>query len=104
MKQKPLVMATRATCAATLLVAAGAVAQEAGIEEVVVTGSRIARDSATAAASPVAVLGGDTIRTAGQLDIGELLRESPALNNSLPANFSALQSAGTTDSDVGLGL
>ena len=104
MKQKPLVMAIRATCAATLLVAAGAVAQEAGIEEVVVTGSRIARDSATAAASPVAVLGGDTIRTAGQLDIGELLRESPALNNSLPANFSALQSAGTTDSDVGLGL
>ena len=105
MKQKPLVTAVGAVCcAATLLHTVGAVAQEAGIEEVVVTGSRIARDSATAAASPVAVLGGDTIRTAGQLDLGELLRESPALNNSLPSNFSALQSAGTTDSDVGLGL
>ena len=104
MRRKPLVTAIGAVCAATLLSTAGARAQEAGIEEVVVTGSRIARDSATAAASPVAVLGGDTIRTAGQLDLGELLRESPALNNSLPANFSALQSAGTTDSDVGLGL
>ena len=104
MRQKPLVTSIGAISAATLLSTVGAVAQETGIEEVVVTGSRIARDSATAAASPVAVLGGDTIRTAGQLDLGELLRESPALNNSLPANFSALQSAGTTDSDVGLGL
>ena len=104
MKQKPLAAAIGALCATTLLGMVGAEAQESGIDEVVVTGSRIARDSATAAASPVAVLGGDTIRTAGQVDLGELLRESPALNNSLPANFSAIQSAGTTDSDVGLGL
>ena len=79
MKQKPLAAAIGALCATTLLGIVGAEAQEAGIEEVVVTGSRIARDSATAAASPVAVLGGDTIRTAGQVDLGELLRESPAL-------------------------
>jgi len=79
-------------------------AQEDQIEEVVVTGSRIARDSATSAASPISVIGGDGIRTAGQADLGELLRESPALNNSLPANFSAINDAGTTDSDIGLGL
>jgi iron complex outermembrane receptor protein len=100
--KKPLVHAIGALCASTMLGTTWA--QEAQIEEVVVTGSRIARDSATAAASPVAVLGGDTIRTAGQADLGELLRESPALNNSLPANFSAINDAGTTDSDVGLGL
>ena len=104
MKKKPLVSAIGTLCATTFLGSTAAIAQESGIEEVIVTGSRIARDNATAAASPVAVLGGDTIRTAGQADLGELLRESPALNNSLPANFSAIQSAGTTDSDVGLGL
>jgi iron complex outermembrane receptor protein len=81
-----------------------AFAQAEQIEEVLVTGSRIARDSATSAASPISVIGGDGIRTAGQVDLGELLRESPALNNSLPANFSAINDAGTTDSDVGLGL
>ncbi|HAI72966.1 MAG TPA: TonB-dependent receptor [Alteromonas australica] len=90
-----------------LLTSNTAVAQEteeAELERVMVTGSRITSDSATDAASPVSVIGGDTLRTAGQLDIGELLRESPALNNSLPANFSAINDAGTTDSDVGLGL
>ena len=87
MRQKPLVTAIGAVCAATLLSTVGAMAQEAGIEEVVVTGSRIARDSATAAASPVAVLGGDTIRTAGQLDLGELLRESPRSTIPYPRIF-----------------
>ncbi|MEM1191061.1 MAG: TonB-dependent receptor [Pseudomonadota bacterium] len=89
---------------------ASALAQIEGsaLEEIVVTGTRIARDSATAAAGPVVVLGGDTIRSSGQSDLGELLRESPALNNSLPSNFSAIPGdegdAQTTDSDVGLGL
>ena len=103
MKKKPLVSAIGALCASTVL-STNILAQEQGIEEVVVTGSRISRNSAIEAASPVAVLGGDTIRTAGQADLGELLRESPALNNSLPASFSAIQGAGTTDTDVGLGL
>jgi hypothetical protein len=56
-----------------------AFAQEEQIEEVLVTGLRIARDSATSAASPISVIGGDGIRTAGQAGLGELLRESPAL-------------------------
>jgi len=83
-------------------------AQDVGLEEVVVTGSRIAQDSATASASPVTVLDGSNIRSSGQSDLGELLRESPALNNSLPSNFSVIPGdegdAGTDDSDVGLGL
>jgi len=103
MKKKPLVHAVSSALYATVFLgSAAAIAQD--IEEVVVTGSRIARDSATSAASPVAVIGGDNIRTAGQSDLGELLRESPALNNSLPANFSAINDAETTDSDIGLGL
>lgn len=103
MKRKILVRAIGAICATTLL-STEAMAQSEAIEEVVVTGSRISRNNATEAASPVAVLGGGDIRTSGQADLGELLRESPALNNSLPASFSAIQSAGTTDTDVGLGL
>jgi iron complex outermembrane receptor protein len=103
MKKKLLVRAiSSAVCATAFLGSAGAVAQD--IEEIVVTGSRISRNSAVDAASPVAVIGGDNIRTSGQSDLGELLRESPALNNSLPANFSAIQDGGTTDTDVGLGL
>lgn len=103
MKRKILVRAIGAICATTLL-STEAMAQSEAIEEVVVTGSRISRNNATEAASPIAVLGGGDIRTSGQADLGELLRESPALNNSLPASFSAIQGAGTTDTDVGLGL
>ena len=103
MKKKILVRAIGAICATTLL-STEAMAQSETVEEVVVTGSRISRSNATEAASPVAVIGGDTLRTSGQADIGELLRESPQLNNSLPANFSAINGAGTVDSDVGLGL
>ncbi|MFT7246444.1 MAG: iron complex outermembrane receptor protein [Candidatus Azotimanducaceae bacterium] len=84
--------------------AADAAEAELVIEEVLVTGSRIVSDSPTSAASPVSVIGGDFIRTAGQSDLGMLLRDSPALNNSLPANMSAINDAGTTDTDVGLGL
>lgn len=103
MKRKILVQAIGAICATTLL-STEVMAQSGELEEVVVTGSRISRNSATEAASPIAVLGGENIRTSGQADLGELLRESPALNNSLPASFSAINSAGTTDTDVGLGL
>ncbi len=81
-----------------------ALAQGAMIEEVVVTGSRIARDSATASASPVAVVDGGDIRMSGTTDIAEYLRDTPALNQSLPAKFSSFTDAGTTDSDIGLGL
>lgn len=103
MKRKILVQAIGAICATTLLTTE-VMAQSGELEEVVVTGSRISRNSATEAASPIAVIGGENIRTSGQADLGELLRESPALNNSLPASFSAINNADTTDTDVGLGL
>ncbi|MEO0423190.1 MAG: TonB-dependent receptor [Pseudomonadota bacterium] len=95
---------------ACTIASSAAWAQEGeSVEEVVVTGSRIATDSAISSASPVQVLGGEQIRTGGQVDMGELLRETPALNQSLPANFSALQDPaagqpGSTDSDLGIGF
>lgn len=58
-------------------------------DEIVVTGSRIAVDAATQAASPVVSIGAVDIKTSGQTDITALLRESPALQGSLPGTFSA---------------
>ncbi len=58
-------------------------------DTIVVTGSRIQTDNTLDAPSPVVALGGDDIRTSGQLDIGALLRESPQLQASLPGSFSA---------------
>lgn len=83
--------------------------EEFNIEEVVVTGSRIAVDSAVDSASPVTTISADDIRTGGQSDLGELLRESPALNASLPSNFAAFQdpadgTPGSTASDLGIGF
>ncbi|MEL6365931.1 MAG: TonB-dependent receptor [Pseudomonadota bacterium] len=73
--------------------AAPVLAQDAETEDdgdlIVVTGSRIATDSTLTAASPVLAIGGDDIRTSGQIDITALLRESPALQGSLPGSFSA---------------
>ncbi|WP_421859607.1 TonB-dependent receptor domain-containing protein [Oceanicaulis sp.] len=58
-------------------------------DTIIVTGSRIQTDNTLDAPSPVVALGGDDIRTSGQLDIGALLRESPQLQASLPGSFSA---------------
>jgi len=60
-----------------------------GVERMVVTGSRIESDSTLDAVSPVVSLGGEDIRASGEIDIGALLRESPQLQASLPASFSA---------------
>lgn len=67
------------------------VAEEEVIEEevITVTGSRLAQDSTLTAPSPVVAVGGDDIRTSGQIDVATLLRESPALQASLPGSFSA---------------
>ncbi len=73
-------------------------------DEIVVTGSRIATDSASSAASPVQVIGAEGIKTSGQIDITDLLRESPALQGSLPSSLSTVQGADTEDSATGLGL
>ena len=58
-------------------------------DEVVVTGSRIAVDGPAESTSPVTAIGGADISTSGVVDVSELLRETPALQASLPASFSA---------------
>jgi len=63
--------------------------QAPDIERMVVTGSRIESDSTLDAPSPVVSLGGEDIRTSGEIDVAALLRESPQLQASLPASFSA---------------
>jgi len=50
--------------------------------DVVVTGTRLARDPNATAPSPVNVVTADDIRAQGQTDAAEALREIPALANS----------------------
>ncbi|MEL6213007.1 MAG: TonB-dependent receptor plug domain-containing protein, partial [Pseudomonadota bacterium] len=90
---------------AAMAVAPAAIAQEEERDEIIVTGSRIAVDNTTSAASPVVAIGGDEIATAGETDISFLLRESPALQGSLPGNFSAFNAADNNSaSDLGIGF
>lgn len=79
------------TIFSSFFVAGAALAQDNDEPEdtIVVTGSRIAVDSATSAASPVVSIGGVDVTTSGELDVTALLRESPALQGSLPGSFSA---------------
>ena len=77
---------------------------EARQEKVVVTGSRIARNSFTST-SPVQVLDGDTIADAGFLDLGEALRTSSVvqgvqLDQQLNAAF--VSDAGPGAQSIGL--
>ncbi|MEO1476406.1 MAG: hypothetical protein AAFS13_08480, partial [Pseudomonadota bacterium] len=79
--------------------------EDAAIQDrIIVTGSRIATDAAVSAASPVLSVGIDEITTSGDVDLAFLLRETPALNASLPGSFSAFNVADTEDSDLGVGL
>jgi outer membrane receptor protein involved in Fe transport len=52
------------------------------VEEVVVTGSRVARAGFTAP-TPVTVLGGDQLAASSPTTLGESLKQIPALNNSV---------------------
>ncbi|MEM1435793.1 MAG: TonB-dependent receptor plug domain-containing protein [Pseudomonadota bacterium] len=53
------------------------------IEEVTVTGSRIARDPNTTGAAPVSSLSADDIKLTGQVDVADVLRQQPALLTSV---------------------
>lgn len=90
-----------------MIVAMPAMAQDVDVDtedRIVVTGSRIQTDATTSSPSPVVAIGGDDIATSGKTDITQLLRETPSLQGSLPANFSAFNVADTEDSDLGVGL
>ncbi len=59
------------------------------VDEVIVTGSRIATDSALTAPSPVQSITIDDFRNSGDIDIGTSLRNIPALQASTPSSLSA---------------
>ncbi|RMD88494.1 MAG: TonB-dependent receptor, partial [Alphaproteobacteria bacterium] len=61
--------------------------EEIGLEEIIVTGSRIKRTNLTSP-NPVTVVDSTQILASGETDISTLLREIPALHSSLPANQS----------------
>lgn len=94
------------TSAGAMMMAAPAMAQDGADadDRIVVTGSRIGQDAALNSNSPVTSLGIDDIVETGETDITSLLRETPALQSSLPSTFSAFNAADTEDSDLGIGL
>jgi outer membrane receptor protein involved in Fe transport len=63
---------------------------------IVVTGSRIATDAATASASPVLVIDSEEFKRSGDIDIAQTLREIPALQASDPANLDSAQGFAVT--------
>lgn len=63
---------------------------------IVVTGSRIATDSTTSLASPVQVVTAETLKTVGEIDISQTLRELPALQGSDPATLDSAQGFAAT--------
>lgn len=77
-----------------ILSAPFAMAQE-GVEEIVVTGSRIARDPNVGANVPVQSLSSDDIQLSGTGDLGEILNELPSLLTSNTASNSVTGIFGT---------
>ncbi|MEO9968503.1 MAG: TonB-dependent receptor [Hyphomonadaceae bacterium] len=65
-------------------------------QSIVVTGSRIATDSALTAASPVQAITIDQFRNSGDIDIATSLRNIPALQGSDPASLASAQGAVAT--------
>ena len=65
------------------------------IEEIIVTGSRIARDPNVGANVPVQSVNADEIQLAGEMDLGEILNDIPALLTSNTSSNSVLGIFGT---------
>ena len=82
-----------------IFMAPGALAQDQGqadvIEEIVTTGSRIARDPNVGANVPVQSLSSEDIQMAGQTDLGEILNDMPSLLGSNTASNSVFGVFGT---------
>ena len=62
-----------------MILAAPAVLAQEQIEEIVVTGSRIARDPNVGANVPVQSMSAEDIQLAGDVDLGEVLNDMPSL-------------------------
>jgi outer membrane receptor protein involved in Fe transport len=89
MRTQLTVLLLSATSLTAVTPAVAQVSESAAIDdEIVVTGSRIARDEFSAPA-PIQQIDSTEIARSGEVDIATLLREVPALNNTLTANDSA---------------
>jgi len=75
-----------------------AFAQDANeeVDEVIVTGSRIATDSTLTAPSPVQTVTIDDFRNSGDIEIATSLRNIPALQGSDPATLDSAQGFAAT--------
>ncbi len=75
--------------AASMLALPGqSIAQEGVLEEVVVTGSRIARDANLTGALPVQSMDADDITTSGEFSLADVVNDVPALLSSITAEQS----------------
>lgn len=90
-------IASLAAAQGSVLQAQESPAPEAAIEEVVVTGTRVARRGVETPA-PITVLDAEAVLDSGETDISQLLRETPALNGSLTGTNSTNTGF---DSDLG---
>lgn len=72
-------------------------AQEQEVEEITVTGSRIARDPNLGAAVPVQSVGAEDIQLSGRMDVVEVVKEIPALITSETGDSSSFGSAFDSD-------
>lgn len=84
----PLVCALAAAPAMAQQPATQSAADDDQVEEIVITGSRIARDPNAISPVPVQVISGDDIKTSGKLDAADVLREVPALLTSVSSESS----------------
>ncbi len=75
-------------------------AQEQELEEITVTGSRIARDPNLGAPVAVQSVSSEDIQLSGEMDVTEVVREIPALITSNSADMSAVN----TEFDTGSGV
>ena len=93
---RKLLPAAMSTTAASLLglFPNQAMSAEEIIEEVVVTGSRIATTNETAS-QPLLTIGAETISSSGQVDLAEILNDVPQLTTSITATNSLDGTAAT---------
>lgn len=82
--RRTALLSSAASLLASMAIGANAIAQDADadeetIEEVIVTGSRIARDPNLAAPSPVSVVSSVDLKLSGESDVAEVLKDIPAL-------------------------
>lgn len=94
-----------ATCLAIPTFASAAEAAGVDVSEIVVTGSRIRRDTFSSP-QPISVISAEAIRDSGQVSVGDMLLETPTINPATNSqnSSSTLFLAGQTRADIrGLG-